>query len=421
MKTVKNNKKENNFDIAVIGGGPAGMIAAGRAGELGAKVILLEKNEGLGKKLLLTGNGRCNLTNAEHNLRKLVENYGIKGKFLFHAFSVFGPKNVMDFFESLGLGLKIENNGRVFPKSDKAVDVLRSLKKYLELNNVKIACDSGIAGIDKKDGKIARLKLKNGEIFAGKYVICTGGKSYPQTGSNGEGFDFAVSLGHTLEKPIPALSPIVIKEKWTKDLQGVSMENVGINIFQDGKKMFDTVGECLFTHFGLSGPAVLNLSKKIGEFSNKKGIKISIDLEPSLGFEDFDRNMQGAFKKRQNRSIENFLEELFPKKLVPLIVRFSKIDPDKKINVITREERRTISKTLKGVEMTVEGVMGFDQAMVTAGGISSSEIDDKTMKSKLIENLYFAGEIIDVDGPSGGFNLQVCWSTGYLAGENAAK
>ncbi|MDP1629267.1 MAG: NAD(P)/FAD-dependent oxidoreductase, partial [bacterium] len=414
-------KKENNFDVAVIGAGPAGMIAAGRAAESGARVILVEKNEKPGKKLLLTGKGRCNITNAEFNLKKLVENYGKNGRFLFHVFSVFGPKEVIGFFEKLGLKMKTERGKRVFPFSDKSEDVLKALTRYLAKNKVNVVCGSEVAKIDCQNRKIKKLILKNGEIAAQKYIFCTGGKSYPLTGSTGDGFKWADNLGHHIRELSPALVPIKIKEAWVRELQGLSLKNVEIRVFQRGREQISEFGECLFAHFGLSGPVILDISKKIGELLKNGEVKVSFDLKPALDFAKLDGRVRGDFKKYQNKSFKNCLIDLLPRKLIPVIVKLSGIKPEKQVNGITREERHNLVKLLKNLEMTAEGLLGFDSAIVTSGGVCLEEIDDKTMKSKIIDNLFFAGEIIDVDGPSGGFNLQICWSTGYSAGENAAK
>lgn len=414
-------KKENNFDVAIIGAGPAGMIAAGRAAELGARVILIEKNKKPGRKLLLTGKGRCNITNAEFNLRKLVENYGKNGKFLFHAFSVFGPREVIDFFEKLGLKTKIERGKRVFPFSNKSEDVLKTLIKYLTKNKANVIYNSKIIRIDYQNRKIKKLILKDKEIVAENYIFCTGGKSYPLTGSTGDGFKWVKNLGHHIKELSPALVPIRTKERWVKELQGLSLKNVEISVFQKDKKKYSKFGECLFTHFGLSGPIILHISKKVGELLKNGEVKLSLDLKPSLDFAKLDKRVQRDFKKYQNKSFKNCLNDLLPRKLIPIIIRLSNITPEKKVNSITREERHNLVKLLKNLEMRVEKLLGFDSAIITSGGIYLEEIDDKTMKSKIIDNLFFAGEIINIDGRSGGFNLQICWSTGYLAGENAVK
>lgn len=414
-------KKEKIFDVAVVGAGPSGMMAAGRAGELGAKVVLIEKNEKAGKKLLLTGKGRCNITNAEFNLRKLVENYGENGKFLFHAFSVFGPKEVIDFFEKLGLKTKKERGKRVFPLNDKSIDVLKALIFYLKKNKVSTIYNLKVLRVEHKNQKIKKLILKNKEILAKNYIFCTGGKSYPLTGSTGDGLKWTKDLGHSIEELSPVLVPIKTKEKWTKELSGLSLKNIEIKVFQKGEKELKEFGECLFTHFGLSGPIILSLSKKIGELLKRGEVKLFLDLKPALPFEKLDKRVQRDFQKYPNKMFKNSLRELLPQKLILPIVKLSNIDGEKEVNGITREERHSLVKLLKNLEITVKELLGWEEAIVTKGGVSLKEIDDKTMKSKIINNLFFGGEIIDIDGPSGGFNLQNCWSTGFLAGENAAK
>ena len=414
-------RPEDIFDVAVVGGGPAGMMAAGRAAELGAKVILLEKNDQLGKKLLLTGKGRCNLTHAEFNLKKLVENYGQNGKFLFHALSVFGPKQVIGLFNTLGLETKTERGQRVFPVSDGSIDVLRALVKYLDQNKAVISYDAKIIGIKHKDKRIEKLILKSKEIFARNYVFCTGGKSYASTGSTGDGFKWAKDLGHHIEELVPALVPIVIEEGWVRELQGLSLKNVEINVFQDNKKMAGKFGECLFAHFGMSGPIILDISKTVGRLLKKGKVELSLDLKPVLDFTKLDQRLQRDFAKYNRKSFKNSLDDLLPKKLIPVMINLSHIDPKKKTSNITKEERISLVKLLKDLRMTARELLGFDNAIVTSGGVSLKEIDHQTMKSKIIDNLFFAGEIIDIDGPTGGFNLQNCWSTGYLSGESAAK
>lgn len=409
------------FDVAVIGGGPAGLMAAGRAAELGKSVVLLEKNKKPGRKLVLTGKGRCNITNAEFNLRKLVENYGKKGQFLFHAFHVFGPQKTIEFFEKWGLETKIERGQRVFPASDEADDVLKAFVKYLLKGKVQFMYDAEVIDVEKKKHHINKLILKesNKEIIAKSYIFCTGGKSYPATGSTGDGYEWAEALGHHIEDLRPALVPLKIKEKWVGELQGLSLKNVKATILLENKKEASVFGECLFTHFGLSGPIILDVSQKVGELLKNGAVEISLDLKPALDFATLDARLQRDFQKYHNKFFQNSLDDLLPQKMIPVIVKFSGIDPQKRVTYITKEERQGLAKLLKNLKMTVAGLLGFESAIVTAGGVSLEEIDDKTMKSKIVDNLFFAGEIIDVTGPSGGFNLQMCWSTGYLAGENS--
>jgi len=438
------------FDVAVIGGGPAGMIAAGRAGELKAKVVLLEKNNALGRKLLLTGKGRSNITKAEFNPRELVKKYGREGDFLLYPLSVFGVKETIDFFEKKGLKTKTERGKRIFPESGKAQDVLNVLIKYLKSGGVKIMTDCEVKEIVKNKDRIAKVILKNGrEIKAKNYIIDTGGKSYPGTGSTGDGYKWAKELGHKVSKLRPALVPLRIKESWPKKIQGLSLKNVELTVFQkssfyevktqmkmkenseggklhrhENKKQDSRFGELLFTHFGVSGPIVLDLSKIVCEFLDlpvgrqEKGVvKLILDLKPALDFQTLDKKIQSDFSKYSQKLFKNSLSDLLPQKIISIIVELSEINPLKKVNEITREERHRLAKLLKGLEMTVNSPLGFETAIVTSGGVSLKEINSKTMKSKIIENLFFAGEIIDLCGPTGGYNLQLCWSTGYLTGQ----
>ncbi|MBU2578988.1 NAD(P)/FAD-dependent oxidoreductase [Patescibacteria group bacterium] len=420
------------FDVVVIGGGPAGIMAAGRAAELKAKVLLLEKNAGLGKKLLLTGNHRSNITNAEFDLQKFAKKYGRKGDFLLHCLTNFGVKETINFFEKKGLKIKKEQGGKIFPKSDRASDVLRVLINFLKKHGVKIMTNSEVRKIIKeqnfaplngaasKKNKIAKLILNNGKEIVGKnYIICAGGKSYPKTGSTGDGYKWAKELGHKVDKIRPALTPIKIKENWPKMAQGLSLKNVGLAVFQNNKKKCGRVGELLFTHFGITGPMVLDLSGEIGELLEKGEVNLVLDLNPALDFQTLDKKIQNNFSKEQNKLLKNSLANLLPQKLIPIIIEMSGINPSKKVNEITKQERHKLLKLLKKLEMKVGSLLGFETAIITDGGVSLTDIDSKIMKSKLIENLFFAGEIIDLHGPCGGYNLQLCWSTGYLAGQSA--
>jgi len=409
----------DKFDLAVVGAGPAGMMAAGTAAESGAKVILIEKNQELGKKLLLTGNGRCNITNAEFNLRKLVENYGKNGKFLFHAFSVFGPKEVIKFFNGLGVKTKIENNNRVFPTSEKATDVLNALKRYLLKNNVNIFLGSQVSKVVLKDNKIEKMVAGDKKIIAEKYIFCTGGKSYPITGSTGDGFKWASDLGQSISELSPALAPIKLKEDWARDLQGLVLKDVKISVLENNKKNFKETGDILFTHFGLSGPLILDISKIIGELLKQGEVKLSLDLFPNLNIEVLDKKIKEKINKNPKKFIKSLLADFMPQRFVLIFIKNLGIEADRQVNNITKREREAIARLLKNIEVVATELLGFDSAMVTSGGVSLKEIDDKTMKSKIIDNLFFSGEIINIDGRTGGFNLQACWSTGYLAGKSA--
>lgn len=414
-------KDENVFDIAVIGGGPAGMIAAGRAAELGAKVVLIEKNEVLGKKLLLTGKGRCNFTHNEFDIRKFAEKYGRNGRFLYRALSVFGIKEVLDFFESRGVKGKVEQGDRIFPENGNVQDILKVLLKYLSEGKVTILYNVEVINFKQEDKKISQVILRDRQIIADKFIICTGGKSYPQTGSTGDGYHWARQWGHTIIEPVPALNPIKIAEKWVKELQGLSLKNISLKLFQNGKKQDERFGEMLFTHFGVSGPIVMDLSKNIGTLLKRGPVKLILDLKPALDFKKLDQRIQRDLEKFKGRMFKNSLKELLPLSMIPVMIRLSGIEPEKQVDYLSREERIKLVHLLKELELSPTELLGFKWSVVTSGGIALKEVDPNTMCSKKIKNLYFAGEILDLDGPSGGYNLQECWSSGYLAGESAVK
>jgi predicted Rossmann fold flavoprotein len=414
-------KDDNVFDVAVIGGGPAGMIAAGRAAELGVKVVLIEKNEVLGKKLLLTGKGRCNFTHNEFDIRKFAEKYGRNGRFLYRALSVFGVKEVIDFFESRGVKGKVEQGDRIFPENGNVQDILKVLLKYLSEGKVTILYNVEVINFKQEDRKISQVILRDRQIIADKFILCTGGKSYPQTGSTGDGYHWARQLGHTIIEPVPALNPIKISEKWVKELQGLSLKNISLQLFQNGKKQDERFGEMLFTHFGVSGPIVMDLSKNIGTLLKRGPVKLILDLKPALDFKKLDKRIQRDLEKFKGRMFKNSLKGLLPLSLIPVIIRLSGIEPEKQVDYLSREERIKLVHLLKELELSPTELLGFKWSVVTSGGIALKEVDPNTMCSKKIKNLYFAGEILDLDGPSGGYNLQECWSSGYLAGESAVK
>jgi len=348
-----------------------------------------------------------------------VEKLGKNGPFIFSALAKFGPAQAMNFFANQGLAIKTERGGRVFPVSDKAEDVLNVLLKYLRQNKVQLRLGQEVIGFEAKDGIIESVKLKNGKIGARAFILCPGGKSYPQTGSTGRGYSWAQELGHKIINPTPALVPIQTVESWVGDVSGLTLKNVSVTLFQNDKKIDYRFGEMLFTHFGVSGPIILDLSKKIGELPAGGQVVLKIDLKPALDFLTLDRRLQRDFKS--NKIFKNYLPDLVPRRLGQLIIKFSKIDPNKQINSITKEERKNLISVLKGLKLTAKSLIGFDQAIVTSGGVDLKDISSKTMQSKIIPNLFFAGEIIDLDGPTGGYNLQICWSTGFVAGSSAAR
>lgn len=417
--------KQEKFEVAVVGGGPAGMLAAGRAAELGAKVALLDKNHNPGKKLLMSGGGRCNLTQIGCDDKEFVRRLGPEGKFLFSALAAFGPREAIEFFEKRGLETKTEKSGRVFPVTDKAQDALDVLLKYLKENKVRMLFGAEVLKLNKADDKIESLELGGSlagrKVYADNFILCTGGQSYPATGSTGDGYRWAQSLGHKIIAPAPALVPVKIKETWVKDLQGVGLKDVALNIFPNNKKQSLGSGEVLFTHFGLSGPLVLNSSKRIGELMKQGVLSLAIDLYPEISDSELDKKFQADFRKNINKDFKNYLAEIFSPKLASVLASLSGIEAKKKLNFVTKEERMSLIRLLKNLPMTAEGLMGYNQAMVTSGGVDLKEVESKTMRSRIISNLFFAGEVLNLDGPTGGYNLQICWSTGCAAGTHAAK
>ncbi len=401
--------------VVIIGGGPAGMMAGGTAGSRGLEVFLIEKNRTLGKKLLLTGKGRCNFTN-DTDLQGLIDNIPVNGRFLYSAFSKFSSRDLIRFFNNLGVRTKVERGGRVFPESDKAEDILKALERYIRDNSVRII-QGEVKRVLKEDGRVLGVILSDGRfISSNSVIIATGGLSYPQTGSTGDGYRFARELGHSIVPPKPSLVPLEIEESWVSDLQGLTLKNVSIRVFdQFGREVYTDLGEMLFTHFGISGPIVLSASSHMRDI-DKNRYKVVIDLKPGLTEEALDRRIQRDFEKYSRRYFVNSLGELLPRSLIPVVVELSGIPRDKYVNQISREERRILVKLLKGLDLTVSRFRPIEEAIVTSGGVNVNEINPSTMESKLVKGLFFAGEVIDVDGYTGGFNLQIAFSTGYVAG-----
>lgn len=410
-----------NYDVIIIGGGPAGMMTAGRAGELGARVLLLEKNQSLGIKLLATGHGRCNLTNMSADKKELISCYGKNSKFLLSAFHRFGVSETLDFFKARGVVTKVEDNERVFPKSDKARDVLQALTDYLSENKVEIKFNAMVQKIIQKDDQIEKIILASGEeLKADKFVICVGGQSYPGTGSTGDAYAWLEELGHNIVKPRPALTSLILKDTFVKAVEGVSLQNIGIVLKKDNKKIMTNSGSIIFTADGVSGPAIIDMSREVDLTATSK-FSLSLDLLPQTSEADLDLQLQKEFQCDGNKMIKNSLTPLAPSRLGVLLLWLLNIDPEKQLSVMTKDERKGIVRLLKNFVLEIKDVKGFDKAMITAGGVDTHEVDPKTMQSKIISNLYFAGEILDLDGPTGGYNLQICWSTGYVAGETLAK
>lgn len=408
-----------SYDIAVIGGGAAGCMAAIRAGELKRKTVLIERNNDIGRKILLTGKGRCNITNTA-SIDAFIEKFGRPGLFLRSAFFALSNRGLMDFFKSNGLDLKVERQGRVFPITDKASSVIEVLKKCLLENKIDVFYNSRLLDIRKR-GDFFGLELEGGkEIEAKKVILALGGVSYKATGSTGDGFGIARGFGHTVTPLLPGLVPLKTRQLWVKELKGLSLKNVRL-MFKDGKKnRLSEIGEFLFTHFGISGPLVLDLSHEIISILKKeKEINLFLDLKPGLTSAQLENKLINEFKIKGKVQFKNFLKDLLPKRLIPVFVSLSTVRAEKEVSQITKSERSLIAACLKAFPLTVTGSLHIEEAMVTGGGVSIKEINPATMESKIVSGLYFAGEIIEGCASSGGYNLQQAFSTGYLAGENA--
>ena len=407
-------------DVIVIGGGAAGMMAAIAAAEEGRDVLIIEKNKIVGKKVLITGKGRCNVTNSA-GPQEMMQFVPRNSRFLFSAFRCFDNRNLMDMIEQEGVPLKVERGGRVFPESDKSSDIVLALKKRLAKNRARVLICDGVREILTEGGRVKGVKTEKGRtVLAEKVILCTGGKSYPCTGSDGFGYELSKSAGHTVTELKPALIPLETKEEWAAELQGLSLKNIEIRLTENGKKVYDDFGEMLFTHFGISGPVVLSSSCHIEDIKNKE-YKIEIDLKPALDEAQLDSRILRDFGENANKNFENALGGLYPQKLIPVIIKLSGIDPYKKVNSVTREERKRLVSLTKRLTLTVKAFRPIAEAIVTDGGVNVKEINPSTMESKITEGLYFAGEIIDVAAYTGGYNLQIAFSTGYLAGKSAAK
>lgn len=403
--------------VIVIGGGAAGMMAAIQAAKCNHKVQLIEHNEKLGKKIFITGKGRCNLTNAS-DIDGIFNNIVTNPKFLYSALYSFTNDAVMEFFENAGLRLKIERGNRVFPQSDKSSDVIKVLEKELKRLGVSIRLNSNADKLIVENGIIKGVNINGKTENADAVIMATGGLSYKTTGCDGSGFEMAKDAGHTTTLFSPALVPLVIREDYPRKMQGVSLKNIGISILAGKKTVYTGFGEMIFTHFGVSGPVVLRGSSKIIKYLDKETLLLKIDLKPALTKEQLDARILRDFEDNINKDFKNSLDRLLPKKMISQIIEYSGIPEDKKINTITKEQRRRLVDAFKEFTLTIQGLRGYDEAIITHGGINVKEINPATMESKLIKGLYFAGEMIDTDALTGGYNLQLAWSTGYLAGNS---
>ncbi len=418
--------------IIVIGGGAAGMMAAIWAARRGGQVLLLEKNEKLGKKLYITGKGRCNLTNA-CDTEELFQNVLRNRKFLYSAIYSFSNWQAMDFFEEQGLTLKTERGQRVFPQSDHSSDVIQALQRALKRVGVQIQLYAQVSEILTEEifmgvehnqteakRRITGVRLSDGTVLnAESVILATGGCSYVSTGSTGDGYRFARDLGHTVMECLPSLVPFETKETWVKELQGLSLRNVQVSIYKKEKLLYQEFGEMLFTHYGVSGPLMLSASSVLNDYIKNMPLSMTIDLKPALSEKQLDKRVLRDFQENQNRQFKNAIQKLFPAKLIPVMVKLSNIDPERRVCEITKQERQAFIRLIKGFPLMLSRFREFNEAIITRGGISVREVNPSTMESKLVTGLYFAGEILDLDALTGGFNLQIAWSTGYLAGDSA--
>lgn len=405
-----------HFDVMVIGGGAAGLMVAGTAVRQGKSVLILEKNNELGKKLKITGGGRCNITNATFHTKEFLQNFGDAEKFLYSPFSQFNVQDTFDFFESRGLPLVTEARNRVFPKSQKAEDVFKVLREYINKRGIVTSTKNPVQSIDVQDGRIVSITAKQGIYTADNYILACGGASHPETGSTGDGFKWLRAIGHSAKAPTPNIVPLQTSDAWSHALSGTSLSFMKITFFVEGKKAFAKTGKILFTHFGLSAPLILNSAKQVGDLLHEGKVTATIDCYPDTDLGALEKNILKVFDEYKNKSFKNIASEFTPHGLSELTLLFDIVHPDEKVHSISKEARKDLARLLKNLPVHVVGLMGMDRAVVTDGGVPLDEVDMKTMKSKIIENLYFAGDILHINRPSGGYSLQLCWTTGWVAG-----
>ena len=419
-KYMTRSKKTEMFDVIVIGGGAAGMMAAGTAGARGKRVLLLEKNAKLGEKLSISGGKRCNILNAETDVKKLLSNYGASEQFLYSAFSKFGMKETYSFFEERGLPLTVQAKKRAFPKSEKASDVVKCLLHYVKDGKVQVKLRSPVTVIKKKGKNIEYVEVDGNAYSATSYVFATGGLSHPETGSTGDGFSWLTSLGHTVSTPTPSIVPLNVLETWVRDAAGVSIKDCKITFAVDGVRAFASTGSLLFTHTGISGPVVLNSSTKVAGLFEEGEVTAHIDLFPKFDIGGLDKALTDLFDEHKNKDIKNVFKDFAPAGMSSvLLARLPEILPETKVNGITKETRRKLVEDLKDLPLTITSLMGFDKAVVADGGVPLTEMDMRTMHSTLLENLFIVGDLLHIQRPSGGYSLQLSWTSGYIAGSEA--
>lgn len=415
-----NMNQSEQFDVVVIGGGASGMMAAIFAAQSGKRVVILEKNKQLGKKLDITGGGRCNITNAEFDTKKLLTIYGESAPFLHSPFSQFSVQDTFNFFESRGMPLVVQALKRAFPKSEKATDVTKLLIKELEKLNVDVRTGTSVKKLMREGDTIIGVETIKGIFIGTSYILATGGLSHPETGATGDGFTFLKELGHTVKDPTPSIVPLAVSDEWVHKLAGISINDAKITFMLDGKKSFSKTGKILFTHFGLSGPTILNSATKVADLLHAGTVTATIDVCPRNDIGTFETQVIEVFNTNKNKNLRTVFKELVPVGIGTVLEsHFPDIDFTKKVHSVTKDERKQILRLLKALPVTTTGLMGFDRAVVADGGIHLSEVDTKTMQSKKITNLYITGDLLDINRPSGGYGLQLCWTTGYVAGKNA--
>jgi len=409
------------YDLIVVGGGASGMMAAGRAAELGKKVLLLEKNRTLGAKLKISGGGRCNITNAEPDVRQFLKAYGTSEQFLYSAFSQFGVPETFSFFESRGLPLVVQARKRAFPHTEKALDVYKTLEAYLKKGGVTVRTATPVTRVETKEGRITAVYSGNAAFEASAFIFATGSVSHPETGSTGDGFVWLRKLGHRVEKPTPTIVPLAVKDAWVKQLSGTSLSFMKITFFAEGKKAFSETGKLLFTHFGLSGPLILNSAHKVADLLHSGIVTATIDAYPHTDLGALEKKIIAVFDAHKNKALKNIIREFVPEGTQTGVTTLltEELDLAKKVNLVTKEERKKIVRTLKALPLTITGLMGFDRAVVADGGVPLSEIDMKTMRSRTVPNLFVTGDLLHINRPSGGYSLQLCWTTGFVAGTHA--
>lgn len=407
-------------DVIVIGGGAAGMMAAGVAASRGREVLVLEKNKKLGEKLAITGGKRCNILNAEEDQKALLKNYGNAEQFLYSPFSKFGMKDTYAFLESRGLPLKVEARKRAFPESERAADVVECLRRYMAEGRVQVLLNTPVDAIKRKGGRIEWVEARGQRYIADSYVLSTGGMSRPETGSTGDGFSWLKELGHSVERPTPTIVPLKVREAWVKEVSGVSVPDAKITFTVDGVRSFFKTGPILFTHSGISGPTVLNSSGKVAELFQEGEVAAVIDLYPKQDVGTLDKSLAEFFEGAKNKLLRNAFKEFAPPGMSDVLLSFVPgISPEAKVHSVTKEERRLLVETLKAIPLSITGLMGFEKAVVADGGVPLTEIDTRTLRSQIIENLFVVGDLLHISRPSGGYSLQLCWTTGFVAGSNA--